>query len=429
MTAHEELWLTLSGILNFLDVCAVYYGLQLIRCGIFSFGIFGIVLILRKLLPQNRVFLKGSLWFLLIPVLFIGKLKFFYEIESGTSIFSQLTDFFMSNTWLCRVYLLCSAVCAVMVFRKRRKLKKFILNMKKSEFKHTPVYISDMPITPFTAGVIKPKIVIPRIIIEKYSSEEIQTILLHEKNHIKLLHLVFYLLWDIMRVLLWINPLFMIGVKYFKEDMEKICDKVTIHKSGKNAYAYGEILLKTIKLLRSESNNFNMYATFSGEKEFGAIKSRIKEIAGYKPYNRKNIFCMFICFALFVITSIFCIKVYSFKIYNNYDVISVYDIETQKVITEYGNAIENAVHYDEQYIYIDINALKKFTENSGMSGREIYIFCGGYYKLPGVGAGGGSCEYLQIPEQITNSSAAEGDTIKIEHNNSEDFLCKILKYL
>lgn len=424
MTAHEELWRTLSGIFNFFDVCAVYYGLQLIRCGIFSFGFFGVVLILRKLLPQNRIFLKGSLWFLLIPVLFVGKLKFFYESESGTSIFSRLTDFCMNNTWLCRIYLLCAVIYFVLLLRKRRKLKKLILNMEKSEFEHTPVYISDIPITPFTAGVMKPKIVIPRIILEKYSSEEIQTILLHEINHIKLLHLVFYLLWDIMRVLLWINPLFMIGVKYFKEDMEKICDKVTIQKSGKNAYAYGEILLKTIKLLRSESNNFNMYAAFSGEKEFGTIKSRVKEIAGYEPYKRKNALCIFICSVLFATASIFCIKAYSFKSYSNYDVLSVYDIESQTLITEYSNVIENAVRYDEQYIYIDVNALKKLMENSGMSGREIYIFCGGYYKLPGIGAGG-SCEYLQMSERITDSSA----TIKIDHNNSEDILCKILKFL
>ena len=290
MTAHEELWRTLSGIFNFLDVCAVYYGLQLIRCGIFSFGIFGVVLLLRKLLPQNRVFLKGSLWFLLIPVLFVGKLKFFYESESGTSVFSRLTDFCMDHTWICWLYLCGIITYTILLLRKRRKLKKLILNMEKSEFEHTPIYISDIPTTPFAMGILKPKIVIPRIILEKYSSEEIQTILLHEKSHVKLLHLVYYLFWNIMRILMWINPLFTVGIKYFKEDMEKICDKVTIQKSGNNAYYYGEILLKTIKLLRSESNNFNMYATFSGEKEFGTIKSRVEEIAGYEPYKKKTRF-------------------------------------------------------------------------------------------------------------------------------------------
>lgn len=50
-----------------------------------------------------------------------------------------------------------------------------------------------MPVTPSTMGVFRHKIVIPEIILKEYSREELQTILLHEKTHIRLGHLLFYL--------------------------------------------------------------------------------------------------------------------------------------------------------------------------------------------------------------------------------------------
>lgn len=429
MTVQEELWYIVLGIFDFLDICAVYYGLQLIRCGFFSFGIFGIVFILRQLLPKNSVFLKGALWILFVPVLFIGKLKLFYESEIGTRLFSWQTNICMNHTWICWLYLCCTVIYAVLLLRKRRRLKKLILDMEKSEFEGTYIYVADIPVTPFTAGVLKPKIVIPRVILNKYSKEEIQTVLLHEKNHIRLLHLVVYFLWDILRVLLWINPLFTIGVKYLKEDMEKICDKVTIQKSGKEAYVYGEVLLKTVKLLRNESNNFNMYATFAGERGFRIIKRRVEGIAGYEPYKQIAAVGFFIVSVLCAVTAIFCIKIFSYKAYNNYDVISVYDIETQALITGYSDTFGKAICYDENYIYIDTKALKTAIVSRKISNGDVYIFLGGYYKLPGIGVGG-SFGYLETSNGTINlKTISEEATIKIEKKSLEDIFCQIFKLL
>jgi len=69
-----------SGIC-FFNTCAVYFVVQLVRCVLFSFVVFAFVFTLRETVLKNKVFLKGALWSLFIPVLFVGKMKFFMKTE------------------------------------------------------------------------------------------------------------------------------------------------------------------------------------------------------------------------------------------------------------------------------------------------------------------------------------------------------------
>ena len=55
---------------------------------------------------------------------------------------------------------------------------------------------------------------------------------------------------------------------YFREDMEENCDFVTIQRSRRNAYTYGQLILKSMRILQVEGEDFNMYATFTGDKEY-----------------------------------------------------------------------------------------------------------------------------------------------------------------
>ena len=93
-----------SGI-HFLNTCAVYYVIQLVRCVLFSFVVFAFVYTLRKTALKKRVFLKGALWSLFIPVLFVGKMKFFYENRIGVKLFSGFTEICMNHIWICWLYL------------------------------------------------------------------------------------------------------------------------------------------------------------------------------------------------------------------------------------------------------------------------------------------------------------------------------------
>lgn len=120
MTVQE----LLNRFIQFINICAVYYVIQLVRCALLSFGVFAFVYVLRKTLMKNKVFLKGALWSLFIPVLFIGKMKFFYENIIGVRLFWRCTAAFMSNVWMCWLYLGGIFIYGFLIFRRKRRLKK-----------------------------------------------------------------------------------------------------------------------------------------------------------------------------------------------------------------------------------------------------------------------------------------------------------------
>lgn len=75
---------------------------------------------------------------------------------------------------------------------------------------------------------------IPRRMEQEFTDDELRLVLLHEKVHIRSGHLWFYLVWDLCQMVLWINPLFILCRDFFLEDLENICDRITIQRSGKS---------------------------------------------------------------------------------------------------------------------------------------------------------------------------------------------------
>ena len=61
-----------------------------------------------------------------------------------------------------------------------------IRHMRRSAF-----CVTDMNVTPLTVGLFAPKIVIPKVMLESYSREELRSVIQHERTHIRLGHLWF----------------------------------------------------------------------------------------------------------------------------------------------------------------------------------------------------------------------------------------------
>ena len=397
-----------------LDFCSLYYTIQLVRCALVSFAVFAVVFLLRKTLFKDKIFLKGALWSLFVPVLFAGKMKFFYENAAGSFVFSSWTGLLNRHRWLNWLYFGVMFLYAIRLLGKRRKLHRLAAGMERRQVDGVSVFVTELPVTPYTIGVFCPKIILPQAILEQYSEKELRAILLHEKEHIRSGHLLFYFLWDILRVLLWINPLFAIGTKQFREDMEEICDWMTIRKNGAGAYEYGRLLLKTMRLLQAESKDFNLYATFAGDKEYRSIRQRVTRIAGYKPYKRFAAFGVFAAAILLAIVSAAGIRAGSYGRYNENDSMIVYGFDG-KVVTfsDTGNSdvLRQMISYDDSYVYVDREAFEAYLREHGVG--AAYIVFGGFYKLPGVGGYSYSCYY--------ETDAGE-QTEKIPYDNQDSDL-------
>ena len=386
-------------IIQFLNFCAFYYTVELVRCTLVSFAVFTAVIFLRKKLLKNSIFLKGAIWALFIPVLFTGKMKIFDETGMGMFFSDWWRAIGKYHVWICWLYICGIFLYAALLIRKRSKLKKLVAGMEKRKVNDTCIYIADIPVTPFTIGIFRPKIIMPKIMMEEYDSDEIQIILLHEKIHIRLGHLLFYFLWDILRVLLWINPLLTIGTKYFREDMEEICDWVTIRKSTGKAYTYGQMLLKSMRILQTESEGFDMFPAFAGDKEYRNIRQRVMRIAGYKPYKQIAAVGTLIAVMFCVTGTVYAAKSVSYERNIEGGPTLIYGYDNGKItFVDYSDKLDQFISYDGSYVYVDKEAFDSFLHEMNVKG-EIFIVFGGFQKLPGVGGFGYSCQYVNDTEE------------------------------
>ncbi len=401
-------WRQLASLINF---CTVYYTTQLVRCAAFSFVLIGLVMLLRKIHFSERTFLRGMSWALFLVIPFLGRLKMFYENAAVLKATWRITAVTASWLWGDRIYMAGILVTAICIFGKRIRLQRTVSGMEKVMFENVRIYVTDMNITPFTVGLLKPKIVLPKVMADSYSKDELKSVIQHEQTHIRLGHLWFGFAWDMLRCLLWINPLLTVFQKHFRADMEDICDRVCIQSSRRTAHEYGMVLLKTLKLLRSESETAPPSVTYAGEREFADMKRRMGEIAGFRPYRKKLCVGMAVTAFLMIAAMLLAVHTHSYARCNESRDILVgnYDGEPQ-VISYDTEELSQMISYDDRYVYVERQAFEDFLEENNAEG-EIWIVFGGFYKLPGLAGIAESCIYessskdriIQIPyESIRN---------------------------
>ena len=347
--------------------------------------------------------------FLVIP--FLGRLKMFYENAAVLKATWRITAVTASWLWGDRIYIAGILVTAICIFGKRIRLQRTVSGMEKVMFENVRIYVTDMNITPFTVGLLKPKIVLPKVMADSYSKDELKSVIQHEQTHIRLGHLWFGFAWDMLRCLLWINPLLTVFQKHFRADMEDICDRVCIQSSRRTAHEYGMVLLKTLKLLSSKSEGKPPAVTYAGEREFADMKRRMGEIASFRPYRKKLCVGMLATAFLMIAAMLLAVHTHSYARCNESRDILVgnYDGEPQ-VISYDTEELSQMISYDDRYVYVERQAFEDFLEENNAEG-EIWIVFGGFYKLPGLAGIAESCIYessskdriIQIPyESIRN---------------------------
>lgn len=410
-----------SWIGSLMDFCAVYYTTQLVRCAAFSFVLIGLVMLLRRLLASEHTFLRGMLWsfFLLIP--FLGKLKLFYENEAVLRITWRITQGTMICLWADRVYMAGVFIAAICIFGKQLRLRRVVAGMEKTSLGNIRIGVTDLSVTPFTVGLLKPKIVIPQIILECYNEDELRAVVQHEQTHIRLGHLWFGFAWDILRCLLWVNPFLTMFQKQFRADMEDVCDRVCIQSSGRAAHEYGLVLLKTLELLRSESAGTPSAVTYAGEREFADMKRRMSKIADFRPYRKRLCVGMAAAAVLAIAVMLSVVHTHSYARCNESRDIMIgsYDGKTSIVSQDTGK-LSRMISYDDKYVYVEREAFEDFLEENDADG-DIWIVFGGFYKLPGMAGAAEACVY---------ETGSNDPIVRIPYeSNMDNWYLKLIKLL
>lgn len=138
------------------------------------------------------------------------------------------------------------------------------------------IWQSDMIGTPFVFGIFRPKIYVPF----NMQGKDFSLIIAHEREHIRHGDHIWKLLFYVILIIHWYNPLMWVAYKKFSDDLEFACDERVIGKiSEDERKAYAMTLLN---YAARTSLRFAERLYFGCEK----IRDRIENIIGYKDRNR-----------------------------------------------------------------------------------------------------------------------------------------------
>lgn len=380
---------------SILDFGTMYIATSLGQCVQASFFLFILVLFLRGVFLGEAVFLKGMVWGLLLVLPFLGKLKLFYDsgfVFSCTGWWGTLCG---DHWWVRYGYVSGMALCAGVLFSGRKRMGSFVKSLDLDSVCGQEIRVHELAATPFATGLFHSWIVIPEILQKELSGEEMETILLHERTHIRLGHLWLYLLWDILQILLWPNFFFVICRQCFQTDLEDICDKVTIQKSSRDASAYGMLLLKCIQLVKSKPvypERGSTALSFAKARDYRNVRQRISRIAAFRPYRKSGVQILCISGIAVLAGAFLAIVLNSCPRYmEETDTIALAGMhQGASVIILDKEEFEQAVAWDEDSVYIQRTAMDRILEEYGIQGEFFWIGFGGFRKNPRLGWSGNS---------------------------------------
>ncbi|MFV0363428.1 MAG: M56 family metallopeptidase [Suipraeoptans sp.] len=200
--------------------------------------------------------------------------------------------------------------------------------------------------SPFVHGIIRPKVYLPYNWESKYSEQELYMVLIHELTHIKQGDLVIRGFCQILRCIMWYNPLIHIALPFLLSDREILCDSKVLNTSQVLKSEYGQMILKEAvgeKALAMAS------LKFSSAK---GLKHRISTLAKYK-FKKPYIAVSTIAFSFFALLSVVIISNSSPT--HTEPSLSVYCVEDDENREFSSNAFELEITNtrDSDYFYVD----------------------------------------------------------------------------
>lgn len=389
-----------------------------------------VILLLHRALIKKSAVISCYLWILLVPMAFMGMSKLFYQ-----KYFIYVTAMIAGHVkaWHGYVYFgVMLALFANFTIRNialRGRLKKMpqINDTSNNSFgvrylKSVRIYISDTDESPFSGGIVRPYIVMPRGVLKRLGKRDREVILCHELTHIKSGHILLLTVFKLLTFLWWINPLMYLCESLLKEDIELACDECTIACTDVTRREYGGVLFGMIAHL--SQNTDIATASFIDRNDFHILKRRIKHISRKKSdhaaLSRQLRAGAASAFIIVLLTLAFIIMT-SYPRYTVIEEIYVYGEDLELIA--YGTpAVCAAFQVEGKELSVDEEGFKRFLEEENVLGDCVYVSFGTVMKLPGMG-GCGDVVMVNV-EDVSDSFSLLADTI--ENDIFEIFLKYII---
>lgn len=402
---------------KWIECITVYISVIMARCVFISLVVTAVIMILRQTLCKRMASVRYALWSILLVVPFLGRLKWYYETRTGIRLFWWLSGLCMKKPYIIDwIYVLGVLICFFIMVRRHRRLNDMLGNMQDMG----RFFVTELTVSPFSMGLFRPRIVIPAVLYEQLSPAELEVILQHEETHIKLYHLWMLRAWELLSCIFWVNPLMWIGLTYFKQDLEQMCDSACMHRGQLEPVIYGEVLLKCVSVLSWNKNSLHGYAAFAAESDYRRLKARLTGLRETRQCSMKRmrIGSMTVGCMLMLIIAVFYGS--SYPRYTWMEDIVVYDFTGTKPLIKDSGALRLAVVISESQVHINRMAFENLIAEKGLEEKGYVIAFGGYYKMPGIGGGVNAIYY---------DYADVEDDIDIDYDNSEDVWNFLMRHL
>lgn len=151
--------------------------------------------------------------------------------------------------------------------------------------KEISIYCCDYIKSPFTVGLLKPRIYLPSPLILDFNRTECRYMLLHELQHYKHGDALVNGLVNLVHIVYWFNPAVLFALKEIRNDREVACDSSVLKLLNSEEYeAYGNTLINFAQ--RISLSDFPFASNIGGNMK--QLKKRIINIATYHPVTQSG---------------------------------------------------------------------------------------------------------------------------------------------
>ncbi len=209
-----------------------------------------------------------------------------YVYKSPQIVVDERTVLIMRRVWGVGTIL----VIAAMVVWYLRLLRCLVgsIRMQKG------IYETDRIDTPFTLGLLCPKIYLPSSLNEEYR----ESVILHERVHIARRDVWMKYLAVGVLGLFWFQPVLWFAYRLFINDMEAACDETVLRKKGTD---FRQEYARSLIEVSFREDRVRGVAIGYGN---GEIKERIDNVINYKPVGAKSRIAALVLCILFMIVAI-----------------------------------------------------------------------------------------------------------------------------
>lgn len=406
---------TVKDLLGILDFASVYGLIKCLKTMMVGTLCLCVIMAIRKFLSRSEKYKKTGIrlyiMLMLLPAAFTGMSRFFYI--RGTEIISALLCYYVKSIHGKIYFTVCAVLIARFLWNHMRMRKMCGMNeteayrdelracmdcvtasdclpFKRWYLSRVRIFITDNDISPFSGGIFRPYVVMPRIILREWDEESRRLVLCHELTHICSGHVVMLTIFRLLEIYWWINPLIHMCTEMIRDDIEFVCDEQCLAYTKASPGGYGRVMLDMLGIMRSpepegtpafmRKDDFqNMKERLENLRQTGKNGGNIELLRAHRKFGIWSA-CAALLFAAAVVLT-------SYPRYTIMKELVLYD-EKLNMIDYDSEGLRAAVQVKDGRLIIDEERFGELIDGMEVEGDYVYLSFDTIMKVPGCGGCG-----------------------------------------